>query len=350
MSQAESAESEPHSAEPPGLPPVEPPSAGFIVQLFIVPAIIMIVIVMVWLAFNWLAHLGEDPQTYIRQLKNRDWHAAYNLAQSLHDGQHNQQLVENEKFAQEVSDILRAELAEGSFEPEAVLFRRYLCRSLGFFHVDTGLPALMEAARTDRDEREIPVRCEAIESIVQLTSNLQKSKPPKTLDQPELLAVLSDAAQDDARYTEPADDKNKLPERVWSVRERAVFALGILGTPEAAAKLGLYLDSSEPNVRYNAAVGLARHGKATDRSVEVFAEMLDPTAGLAAESTDTGKTLKRQIMLSAAIPAIGQLVESKTTTSLAPLQAPLEQLAKQSDDPEAQLKAKALLIAIENSK
>src|SRR5690242_6222897 len=36
------------------LPPVEQPSARFIVQLFVVPALIVVLIVGVWLSFNWL--------------------------------------------------------------------------------------------------------------------------------------------------------------------------------------------------------------------------------------------------------------------------------------------------------
>ena len=43
------------------LPPVEPPSAGFIVQLFVIPGIIVFIIVMIWLLFNWLAQKGNDP-------------------------------------------------------------------------------------------------------------------------------------------------------------------------------------------------------------------------------------------------------------------------------------------------
>ena len=35
------------------LPPVEPPSAAFLVQLFLVPGIIVAIIVCVWLAFHW---------------------------------------------------------------------------------------------------------------------------------------------------------------------------------------------------------------------------------------------------------------------------------------------------------
>ncbi len=58
-----------HSSEPvvPGdvLPPVEPPSAGFILQLFVVPGIIVAIIVMVWLLFNWVARTGNDPREYV---------------------------------------------------------------------------------------------------------------------------------------------------------------------------------------------------------------------------------------------------------------------------------------------
>ena len=40
------------------LPPVSPPTAGFLMQLFIVPMVIVVIIVMVCLMFNWLAHLA----------------------------------------------------------------------------------------------------------------------------------------------------------------------------------------------------------------------------------------------------------------------------------------------------
>jgi hypothetical protein len=48
------------------LPPVEPPNAAFLVQLFLVPGVIVAIIVGVWLAFHWLAHLGSDPQAYVK--------------------------------------------------------------------------------------------------------------------------------------------------------------------------------------------------------------------------------------------------------------------------------------------
>ena len=55
------ADSPRRAISPDDLPPVEPPSAGFLVQLFLVPALIVGIIVCVWLAFHWLAQLGNDP-------------------------------------------------------------------------------------------------------------------------------------------------------------------------------------------------------------------------------------------------------------------------------------------------
>ncbi|MCG8585596.1 MAG: HEAT repeat domain-containing protein, partial [Pirellulales bacterium] len=174
--------------------------------------------------------------------------------------------------------------------------------------------------------------------------------PPKNLDDGRLLEVLSAAAEDDARYVESADKESKQTEKVWSVRERAVFALGMLGTDEANAQLIKYLDSSEPNVRYNAAVGLGRHGKATDRSVAVFVEMLDPSAGLAVETSDAAKSLKRQIVLAAALPAIERIVASDAGVDLTPLEKPLEAVAQQTENKEAQLKAKSILSSLRDRK
>jgi len=68
------------------LPPVEPPSAGFILQLFVVPGVIVVVVVTVWLMFNWLAHMGNDRDAYVRDLSRNNearWQAAFNLANAL---------------------------------------------------------------------------------------------------------------------------------------------------------------------------------------------------------------------------------------------------------------------------
>ncbi len=68
------------------LPPVEPPSAGFIVQLFVVPGVIVVVVVMIWVMFNWLAQKGNDRDAFVRALSRNNearWQAAFNLANAL---------------------------------------------------------------------------------------------------------------------------------------------------------------------------------------------------------------------------------------------------------------------------
>ena len=79
-------ESENHIRPQDSLPEVQPPTAGFIIQLFIIPGLIVLVIIMVWLMFTWLAHMGGDPRSYIAEMKlnkPNSWQQAYNLSESL---------------------------------------------------------------------------------------------------------------------------------------------------------------------------------------------------------------------------------------------------------------------------
>ena len=70
------------------LPPVQPPTAGFLMQLFVVPMVIVVVIVMVCLMFNWLAHLGTQPQDLVNDLSKLNagsWQKALTIANMLTD-------------------------------------------------------------------------------------------------------------------------------------------------------------------------------------------------------------------------------------------------------------------------
>ena len=109
------------------LPPVEPPSAGFIVQLFVVPGVIVIVIIMVWLMFNWLAHMGNDRDAYVRALSRNNearWQAAYNLAEALRSERIAQQpvLTVDKKLAEQLAGILQEEMEAGSMEERMEVF------------------------------------------------------------------------------------------------------------------------------------------------------------------------------------------------------------------------------------
>src|SRR3954462_9491361 len=91
------------------LPPVESPSAGFIVQLFVIPAVIVAVVIVVWLLFGKLAGGERDAMEYVRLLRSPDahWRAAYELASLI---QNDPKLSSDPKLLGELTDLLGTEL------------------------------------------------------------------------------------------------------------------------------------------------------------------------------------------------------------------------------------------------
>ena len=74
------------------LPPIKPPSGGYIVQLFVVPGLIVAGIAVCWLLVNSLV-LGQttDPRTLIQGLEKGGvtrWQTAHELANVLRDPRH----------------------------------------------------------------------------------------------------------------------------------------------------------------------------------------------------------------------------------------------------------------------
>ena len=153
------------------LPPVEPPSAGFLVQLFLVPAIIVAIIVCVWLAFHWLAHLGNDTQAYVRTLRRSNegrWQAALNLANDLR-GPGGAALKTDETLASELGRILSDEVTSGRSGEQSETLRLYLCRALGEFAIPAAADPLITQAERVADPQTSRA---AVEALAVLTTNL----------------------------------------------------------------------------------------------------------------------------------------------------------------------------------
>ncbi|MEZ6061328.1 MAG: hypothetical protein R3C19_13370 [Planctomycetaceae bacterium] len=64
----------PEDLRPEELPPVEPPSAGFIVQLFLIPALIVAAVIGVWALFGKLADSKTDWKQLVSELGSSNEH------------------------------------------------------------------------------------------------------------------------------------------------------------------------------------------------------------------------------------------------------------------------------------
>ena len=118
----------------PDLPPVEAPSAGFVVQLFVIPAAVVVVVIIVWLLFGKLAGGERDAMEYVRQLRlpPANWRSAFELASLI---QNDQAIASDPKLLGELTDLLSHELdrAEDPKQAEDPKLAQYLALTLGAF-------------------------------------------------------------------------------------------------------------------------------------------------------------------------------------------------------------------------
>jgi hypothetical protein len=147
--------------------------------------------------------------------------------------------------------------------------------------------------------------------------------PERLRERPALIAVLLEAA-DDPRPP---------------LRSAAAFTLGVIGGTEAEAKLETLLADAYPDVRYNAATGLARHGNL--KAVDVLLEMLDPneSAGIAVEKQVPARDFKRAMILVNALRATGQLASADPTADMSRLTEAVRRLARADVDESVRVKA-----------
>jgi HEAT repeat protein len=293
------------------LPPVEPPSAGFLVQLFVIPGVIVAIIVVVWLLFHWLAHMGNDPRVYISKLRGNAetrWQAASNLAGSM-QGEAGKEIKGDAKVAADLAAILEEEITAGSMDEKPLNMRMYLCFALGEFHVPTPLPTLIKAASTQRDDREINVRRAAVYGLAVLISNLKDTS--LAAKYPELVPTLLAASK--------SDNDN--------LRTEAAFALCQVDDPAATERLKGMLDDPHADARFNAAGFFARHGD--DVALPVIMEMLDPDQKLAIkDEKEEAHNAKRILVNINGLRNLEELSKSKPELDLTDAKKAVEQLTK----------------------
>src|SRR4051812_13664731 len=241
----------------PDLPPVEAPSAGFVLQLFVIPALVVAVVIVVWLLFGKLAGGERDAMEYVRQLRlsSANWRSAFELASLI---QNDAKLGSDPKLLGELTDLLSYELDHN----ENPRLTQYVALTLGAFQtLDASLAdgrkvdPIETLSRALEPKYETPIRIAAAASLAKQAARLQGK-----LEDPRGVSALAQAAA--------GDD----PE----LRQMAVYALGFFGGEAASQALRDRITGDEDRyVRYNAAVALGRRGDMSAKGT--LSEMLTTT-------------------------------------------------------------------------
>jgi hypothetical protein len=212
-----------------GLPPVVPPTGGFIAQLFLVPGLIVATIVLLLLGAYWLFGGFRTPEQFLQNLDNENpevrWRAADDLAQVLLRDEH---LAADPKFALALVQRLRRAVdalaptekayAEkmhkqplGERDPERTALEaersyvHYLLACLSNFTVPVGVPVLRElaeqsdvAAEADalaqRQDPWASRRPEAVWALAKLGENMKRFDQFSPERQQTALATLTEEA------------------------------------------------------------------------------------------------------------------------------------------------------------
>jgi HEAT repeat protein len=225
-------------AAPAEAPPAELATAAeprqtvpfLVLQFFLFPLGIVAVCVAVFVIFGLIAGESRGAKDYLAEIRsgsaNRRWQAAFELSKVLQAGK--DKALSDPKFAAEVQALFRDSARD---DPRV---RRYLALALGRLRSPEAVPDLLAAARPPAAEGQEPDADTRIYAIWALGAIGDASAVP------ELVTLAEDA--------DPG------------IRKAAVHALGTFPGDEARAALVRALADATDDVRWNAALALARRG------------------------------------------------------------------------------------------
>lgn len=311
------------------LPPVEPPSAKFIVQLFVVPGLIVATIVGVWLLFGKLASAEQDWQALLADMKSSNEHrrgrGAMGLAQALAIDQNRKldgpRLTTNPQVAQELSAFLADTLKSSSQEPVVIDQQAFLTRTLGLLDVpESVLPVLRDAMKETCDRE---VRKNAVAAVATIAHRANDRGTPLT--DPGIIEGLSEVARD----SDPL------------LRSLVALSLGFFPLELADQSLTVLLADGDANTRANAAVAFTRHKSL--KAVPVLQEVLKAAAGLkhAGPSGDAGP-----IAATNAMKAIGELAPLLDESTRSDIAKDIATISTDYPEPRVRLDAAQSLVRI----
>ncbi len=207
------------------------------VQFFLIPLAVVAVVVAIYGGFRMMVTDERTPEEYLLDVRTggreRRWPAAYELSRLMGDP------ATEARHPGLGRALLDAFVDSRGDDPR---IRRYLALAIG--RLRTPPPGTVEALTEALDDPD----SETVISVVWALASLG--------DEAVVPLIVSMYQSSDP-----------------GVRKMAVYALGVLPDDGAHTTLRAALDDPTPDVQWNAAVALARHGDA--RSARVLARMLD---------------------------------------------------------------------------
>jgi HEAT repeat protein len=223
--------------------PVRQSTPFLVLQFFIFPLSIVAVCVTVFVVFGLIASEGKGPRQYLDEVRtgsaNRRWQAAFELTKVLQA--HRDPALADPRF---VEEAVRTFSESAGDDPRV---RRYLALALGRLGDRRAVPALLQAAKDSAPAGAHPDPDTQIYAVWALGAIGDPQAEP---------ALVEMAASEDP-----------------GVRKTAVHALGAFPGETSRAALAAALADATDDVRWNAAVALAR--RRDPAAAPVLLEMLD---------------------------------------------------------------------------
>jgi HEAT repeat protein len=319
----------PHDGDQPVLPPIEPPSAGFIMQLFVVPALIVLAVVVVWAFFGKIAASEEDWRGLVEDIRNtnehRRWRGADGLARLLQNdqelGDSGQHLAANPEIARVLVGLFEEGLTRHSQREDDLKQEAFVARTLGLLDAQkTVLPALARGMQSEQDRE---VRKNSIASIAVISGRASEAHHP--IDDANLVNDLVTASGD--------------PDAL--IRDASTYALGLIPTEASRDRLKVLISDADRNTRVNAAVGLARQ-KST-AGFHVFKDVLQ-----SASAAPNGSPTQLESLLAAknSLHAVKILAGDWTAPQRSELVALIDPIAQHHAEPRIRTDAIDALVSL----
>jgi len=290
--------------------PVSPLAAApsLAVQFFLVPLTVVAVVVAIYGGFRMMVADERTPEEYLSDVRSggrdRRWPAAYELSRLMSEPD------TEARFPDLAPALVRAFVESKGDDPRV---RRYLALALG------------------------RLQSPPAEAVETLTEALDDPDTETLISVIWALAALGDEAVV-PRIVETYQSQDA------GVRKMAVYALGVMPDDGAHTTLRAALDDPVPDVQWNAAVSLARHGDG--RGIRILRRMLDRdyVTGLVTPS-DALLEPASDVMISGlrAVAALGTISITEN------LRAPVAELAESDQSLKVRQAAMETLEALEAS-